>query len=237
MWHLKEFVPEGLKHDLKLIAAKLRHPGCFIASPHIGRRVALGRGCSILAGAQIVDGVSIGDYSYVNFGTIFASGTAGKFCSIGPYAIIGMPEHPTSYLSTSPKLYGNFNLFEMPSAWHDYPISPQIGSDVWIGAGSFIRQNVRIGHGAVVGAGAVVTRDVPPYAIVAGTPARLIRFRFEPQVIDCLLRSAWWDRSPQELAAFGRLFQEPWKCDAPEMFHERAPEEQAGPLLAESRKL
>lgn len=74
-----------------------------------------------------------------------------------------------------------------------------IGNDVWIGAGAFISSGVRIGDGAVVGARAVVTKDVPPYAIVAGTPARIIRFRFEPEVIGDLLALAWWNLSDERV--------------------------------------
>ena len=67
-----------------------------------------------------------------------------------------------------------------------------IGNDVWIGEGAFIRQGVEIGDGAVVAARAVVTRDVPPYAIVAGTPARILRYRFEPAIIAELMGLQWW---------------------------------------------
>lgn len=75
----------------------------------------------------------------------------------------------------------------------------RIGNDVWIGAGAQVLSGVSIGDGAIVGAGAIVTRDVPPYAIVAGNPARHIRYRFAPDVIDELLRLQWWDWSEERL--------------------------------------
>jgi len=211
MWQLKEFVPEGIKNYLRLTAAKLRHPECFIGSPAIGNRVSIGRGCSVSAGAQIANGVRLGDYSYVNCGALIASGNLGRFCSVGPYSLIGMPDHPTGFLSTSPKLYGGQNVFGLRSEWDDFPHPPQIGSDVWIGANAFVRQEVRIGHGAIVGAGAVVTHDVPAYGIVAGVPARLIRFRFAPNTVAALLQSRWWERSIEELAADAGRFQAPWR--------------------------
>jgi virginiamycin A acetyltransferase len=215
MWQAREFVPEGIKNYLRLVIAKLRHPGCFIGSPLLGERVSMGRGCSISRGAQLSNGVRLGDFSYVNCGALVASGEFGRFCSIGPYAIIGMPEHPTNFLSTSPNLYGPDNVFGSPSDWNDFPRPPQIGSDVWIGAHAFVRQGVRIGHGAIVGAGAIVTHDVPPYAIVAGVPAKTVRFRFEPEIVAQLLASLWWERSTAELLPEAERFQTPWKGKAP----------------------
>jgi acetyltransferase-like isoleucine patch superfamily enzyme len=149
----------------------------------------------------------MGDYSYVNCGAIMASGEIGRFCSIGPYSLIGMPEHPLSYLSTSPRLYSRHNVFGTASEWNDFMRPPWIGSDVWIGAHAFIRQGVRVGHGAVIAAGAVVTHDVAEYEIVGGTPARHIRYRFEPEVIAALLREQWWERSVDELAKMPGRFQ------------------------------
>jgi virginiamycin A acetyltransferase len=211
MWQVKEFVPEGIKSYVRLVATKLRHPGCFIGSPLIGDRVSMGRGCSVSRGAQLSNGVRLGDYSFVNCGAILASGELGRFCSIGPYSIIGMQEHPTSLLSTSHNLYGRDNVFGAPSQWNHCPDPPRIGSDVWIGAFSFVRQGVRIGHGAIVGAGAIVTHDVPPYGIVAGVPAKLLRLRFDAEVVAELLETRWWERSAAELAADAERFQIPWK--------------------------
>jgi hypothetical protein len=120
-----------------------------------------------------------------------------------------MPEHPSQYLSTSPNLYGPENLFGVPSSWNDFPSPPELGNDVWVGAFAFIRQGVRVGDGAIVGAGAVVTRDVAPYEIVAGVPARRVRSRFEPEAIDWLLDHRWSDLDPAALAPIAVYFQMP----------------------------
>jgi virginiamycin A acetyltransferase len=212
---LREFVPVGVKDYFRLVEAKLRHPECFIGSPRIDRGAVLGRGCSVSPGAQIAKRVRLGDFSYVNAGAIVASGDLGRFCSVGPYAIIGMPEHPTGFLSTSPMLYGSKNMLGEPSEWDDFPDPPRIGCDVWIGAHAFVRQGVQIGHGAVVGAGAVVTRDVPPYAIAAGVPARVMRFRFSAERVTELLESRWWEQSPEQLAKQAGRFQKSWRGFAP----------------------
>ncbi len=116
----------------------------------------------------------------------------GSFSSLADNISIGLGEHPLGYLSTSPYFYqerlgwreGSSEVFARPC---------NIGSDVWIGQNAIIREGVSIGHGAVIGAGAVVLRDVPPYAIVAGVPARILRFRFSEEEIASLLRLQWWD--------------------------------------------
>jgi len=155
---------------------------------------------------EIGNDVRIGDYSYLNCGAIVASGTIGRFCSIGPYALIGLAKHPIDYLSTSPLLYGHRNVFHGPASWNDFPSPPEIGSDVWIGAHAFVHQGVRIGSGAIIGAGAVVTHDVPPFGIAAGVPARLIRYRFNPSVVERLLPAPWWELDLEELPGLQSRF-------------------------------
>ncbi len=201
---IREFVPDGVKAYLRLVAAKLRFGDSFIGSPWIAESVVLGRGCSISRGVELGPGVRMGDFSYANCSALIHSGEIGRFCSIGPYAQIGLALHPVDRRSTSPLLYGSHNVLGVQSSWQDFPKPPVIGSDVWIGAAAFISQGVRVGHGAVIGAGAVVTHDVAPYAIVAGVPARVIRMRFGPATVDRLLDSRWWEMDLAELrsAAF-----------------------------------
>jgi len=155
---------------------------------------------------QLGPGVKIGDWSYINSGTIVASGIIGRFCSIGSCCQIGMADHPTQFLSTSPKLYGPLNVFGDGPHWEHYAAPPEIGSDVWVGAQVFIRQGVTVGHGAILGAGAVVTRDIPPYAIAAGVPARVLRYRFSPHTIERLLKQRWWEMPVSELRSFREDF-------------------------------
>ena len=133
----------------------------------------------------------------------------GRYCSIAMGCAIGLMPHPTDWLSTSPTVYEPgcnewAKSFKHPMpAQDDYKIDKPrtvIGHDVWIGQNALILRGVNIGTGAVVAAGAVVTRDVPPYAVVGGVPARVIRMRSDDATIRRLLASQWWK---YDLSSFG----------------------------------
>ncbi|MBB4231773.1 CatB-related O-acetyltransferase [Rhizobium mongolense] len=157
--------------------------------------------------ACAVTAESIGRYCFVNAGTCIYDGvTIGRFVTFARNCQIGGAEHPIHYVSTSyfrilkswfPNDPVAQNAAMIPNTWpKDRKRSNKIviGNDAWFGAASLVLRGVTIGDGAVIGAGAVVTKDVPPYAIVAGNPAKIIRYRFEPQIIEKLLRVRWWDR-------------------------------------------
>lgn len=142
---------------------------------------------------------TVGAYSYIGPGGEISGATIGRFCSIAPRAIIGPFEHPTDWLSSHPFQFGHsrkFRFWDEAREFKHQKLSvkpgPLIGNDVWIGDGAVILRGVKIGDGAVVAANAVVTKDVPPYAIVGGVPATLIRFRFNPATIATLLQIEWW---------------------------------------------
>lgn len=116
----------------------------------------------------------------------------GKFCSIASNIIIGPGEHPLNYLSSSPFFYMEDLGFRKGVS--EVFIKPcEIGNDVWIGSNVFIRSGIKIGDGAVIGAGAVVTKDVPPYAVVVGVPAKILKYRFDEKMIEELLELKWWE--------------------------------------------
>ena len=125
--------------------------------------------------------------------------SVGSFCSFADDVKVFLGgEHRTDWVTTFP-----FNVLRQ-SARHitGHPRTRGdvvIGSDVWIGVQAMVLSGVTIGHGAVVGARAVVTRDVPPYAIVAGNPARIVRYRFAPGQIDRLLELRWWEWTDKEI--------------------------------------
>ncbi len=135
----------------------------------------------------------------------------GSFCSIASNVSIGGVGHPMHFVSTSPVFLSHKDSVKTKFAHHVYSpiLRTEIGADVWIGEGAFIKAGVHIGHGAVIGMGAVVTHDVPPYAVVAGNPARLIRCRFDDVVIAGLLASQWWNWSDERLLQFGPVMNDP----------------------------
>lgn len=140
----------------------------------------------------------INSYSYIGGSSKVSRTTIGKFCSIGENVRIGLGKHPLSCQSTYPGFYtNNFDLYGIKKEY-DCPISEYeeitIGNDVWIGTSAIILDGVNIGDGAVIAAGAVVTKDVPPYAIVAGVPAKIIKYRFSEEKILHLLKEKWWDK-------------------------------------------
>jgi acetyltransferase-like isoleucine patch superfamily enzyme len=157
--------------------------------------------------------VTIGGYTYFRNGTVRSPVTIGRFCSIGPDVCIGEANHPVDWLSSSPFQYSPVR-FKASNALagfiHRKPTADElprvmgrpvsIGHDVWIGAGVIVNRGVNIGHGAILGSGAVVTKDVPPYAIMGGVPAKVIRFRFSEKIVARLLEAAWWNYDPMGLS-------------------------------------
>lgn len=138
---------------------------------------------------------SIGKHNYLNLWvTVYSHTTIGNYCSFARFAIIAPDEHPTNWLSTHVFQYDQpaKKIFNRRS-------DTVIGNDVWVGAGAIIMQGLKIGHGSIIGAGAVVTRDVPPYAIVGGVPAKIIRYRFNVEIITKLLVLKWWELDPEDL--------------------------------------
>ena len=132
----------------------------------------------------------------------------GRYCSIAAGVMVFNHNHPVRFKST----HGFF--FNPVLKYCDrYPVELvplEIGNDVWIGYGAIILPSVRrIGDGAVVAAGAVVNKDVPPYAIVCGNPARITRYRFSPEKIKELLESQWWNKSIAELRLERKDFTRP----------------------------
>jgi acetyltransferase-like isoleucine patch superfamily enzyme len=134
----------------------------------------------------------------------------GSFCSVGARTRIGgLGKHPTKWISTHPVFYSPLKqtgISFCKESHFDENQMVSVGSDVWIGAGVLVLDGVKIGDGAIVAAGAVVTRDVEPYAIVGGVPARLIRYRYDADTIQKLVKLRWWDWSLEKLEKSAHLF-------------------------------
>jgi len=134
-----------------------------------------------------VDGHSvIGCYTYIGKYSSITKASIGNYCSIGSGVLIGLGEHRLDMASTSTELYSGDVYSKLTK---DEVV---IGHDVWIGANAIVLRGVHVGTGAVIGAGAIVTKDVPEYAIVVGVPARIIRYRLSQDIRDKLLISKWW---------------------------------------------
>lgn len=156
--------------------------------------------------------IDLGLYSYI--GNPFSFNHGGKHVYIGRYCSIA---HDARYLGTDHKInsastsaiFYRKDLF----GYETKDVEREelfIGNDVWIGSGVFITKNCHsIGDGAVVGAGSIVTKDVPPYTIVVGSPAKQLRMRFEESTICCLQKSKWWELAPEELMKFYDVFDSP----------------------------
>jgi acetyltransferase-like isoleucine patch superfamily enzyme len=155
---------------------------------------------------QLDHSFSMGAFSYGVSGYYFAT-RIGRYVSIGEEVQVGRHNHPTEWSTTSPLFYRDHEaVFDFPvneasgiqpkdfmlGAAHQKISTTTIGNDVWIGHGAFVSPGVTIGDGAVIGAYAVVTKDVPPYAVVAGVPATVKKYRFPDAVIERMLSVRWW---------------------------------------------
>ncbi|EEB83891.1 chloramphenicol acetyltransferase [Roseobacter sp. GAI101] len=175
------------------------HPDCEVTDVSFGRYVELGRG-SRLAHSHM------GDYSYCDRFADIANATVGKFSNIAAYVRIGATDHPMEKASLHHFHYRSADYFDDAAdddAWFDHRRTRRtvIGHDTWLGHGAQVRPDVTIGHGAVVAGGAIVTKDVAPYTIVAGIPAVPLRARYAPGIADRISAIAWWDWPHDRLRA------------------------------------
>ena len=175
------------------------HPECEITASDFGAYVEIGKG------SRIAHSV-FGDYSYCDRYADVANARIGKFANIASFTRIGPTDHPMQQASLHHFLYRSDDYWDEATRDADFFAHRQsrlahIGHDTWIGHGAVIRPEVRIGDGAIVAAGAIVTRDMPPYQIVAGGPASPLRARFEPKTAARLQQLAWWDWDHQTLRA------------------------------------
>jgi acetyltransferase-like isoleucine patch superfamily enzyme len=154
----------------------------------------------------------VGRYTYFAADSVIANCRVGAFCSVGPEVWVGLGRHPTrDYVSTYPSFYSRRSAgradFGVTTDFQEYqPVV--IGNDVLISARCLILDGVTIGDGSIIGAGAVVARDVPPYAVVGGVPAKVVRRRFDDADVDFLQQLAWWDRDLDWIREHAPLFRD-----------------------------
>ena len=167
------------------------HPDCQITNTEFGAFVEIGQGSR-------VQNSRFGDYSYCDRYADIANAQIGKFANIAAFTRIGPTDHPMAQPSLHHFLYRSADYWddaEPDAAFFEKRASrvAHIGHDTWVGHGAVIRPEVRIGDGAVVASMAVVTKDVAPYTVVAGIPAKPIKQRFSPDIAQRLIALAWWD--------------------------------------------
>lgn len=164
---------------------------------------------STVCGVRLQFPFKLGAFSHINPTGFIQNCEIGRYCAIARNVKIGNGNHPTNWMG--------INSCQFLKTFHEYDklfdgkiqvkeFQPRkytiIGNDVWIGANVYIKDGVTIGDGAIIGANSVVTHDVEPYAIVAGCPAKLIRYRFSPEIIKELLELQWWNYN---IADFGAI--------------------------------
>jgi phosphonate metabolism protein (transferase hexapeptide repeat family) len=168
------------------------------------RDAKLGRFSEIKERVQFVES-ELGDYSYIERHAEAIYTTIGKFTAIASDVRLNALEHPIERVSQHKITYRPNEYFlnaKLDSAFRASRQSQrvEIGHDVWIGHGAIVMPGIRIGHGAVVAANAVATEDVAPYAIVAGVPARFLKWRFEPKLSERIISLGWWNWGHDRLA-------------------------------------
>lgn len=211
---MESLLPDGTgkKSDLTKMTLNYLYSKFFkiILQGKSVRNSKIDKTAKIYSGTEFYDS-SIGRHSYIGYNSEVHSCDIGAFCSIANHLILGGAEHPLKWVSTSPVFYnvsggtgrhlGNNEIAPLKRT--------TIGNDVWIGSRVIIMQGLNIGTGAVIGAGSIVTKNVPPYAVVAGSPARIIKYRFDENTIQKLLNSKWWELSDDELKKYSKYVNQP----------------------------
>ena len=174
-------------------------PDANVSDSVLGRYTEIGAGCQL-------SNVVLGDYSYCQRLGDLANATVGKFSNIASFVRIGATDHPLDRASLHHFQYRSARYWddaEDDDAWFQRRRARRavIGHDTWIGHAAQVKPEVTVGDGAVVASGAIVTADVPAYAIVAGVPARVLRYRQPPEIAERLRDLAWWDWDHETLRA------------------------------------
>lgn len=192
--------------NVVLILQNKEHGGSVADNAFIGDKASAEFPFSLMHNTTVYGGVFIGRYTYINVNTVVYPNTKiGRYCSIARNCEIGVAAHPTNWLSTHPFQFDrtifsqNEEYLSIKKQRHLGHKDTVIGNDVWIGAKAVISSGVKVGDGSIIAAGAIVTKDVKPYEIVGGVPAKKIKNRFSPNTIKRLNSLQWWDLSLADL--------------------------------------
>jgi len=176
---------------IKLLIFYFKNKNTTIKSSFVSFHTKIGTNTTIMEGSVVDNLSNIGENVYIGKYCYLTKTNIGNYCSIANNVSIGQGEHELTNISTSSIFYEN-SFKELTKK------DCTIGNDVWIGVDSIIKRGVKIGNGSVIGANSVVTKDVPPYSIVVGSPAKVIRYRFNQKKIKVIEDSKWWNFHPNK---------------------------------------
>lgn len=192
-----------LTDDATVAGRHLARLGVSIESIRQISQVLRAESPSRIAKANVIGDCSVGAFTYLGPAAEVRRATIGRFCSIAANVAIGPAEHPLNWLTSHPVAFDGVRYFDASEEWgcfkdsrrrfHGNSARTTVGNDVWIGRNAILKQGITVGDGAVIAGGAFVHRDVPPYSIVGGVPARVLRYRFPDETIVRLLRIKWWN--------------------------------------------
>jgi len=211
-----KIMPIKIKRLIKTKLLLKRNTTCiFKKNTNISLDTKFGRFVTLFENVEIGFTSFIDDCTYIQKNTSILNSNIGKFCSIAKNVTIGLVGHPINMVSTNPCFYdydkGLLPKFFVNTSLEKETLIPKtnIDSDVWIGQNVMIKSGVTIGVGAVIGAGAIVTKDIEPYSVVAGVPAKHIKYRFDKVTREKLLFSKWWEFDEKKLEKLAPYFNMP----------------------------
>lgn len=197
--------------DARVTNSVLGKP-CWLGDFAVVRDSALSAYTNLAHHADLYN-VRVGTRTSIGRYTIIRNAELGKYCAISWNVTIGADQHPTERISGSAAFFQKrFELVDKDTSKGNVA-KCYIGNDVLIGAGSIVKAGVTIGDGAIIGAGSVVVKDVEPYSVVGGNPARVLKFRFAPEMVSKLQEIKWWDMADRDIKRNIALFQKPLNHD------------------------
>lgn len=207
MKRIYNLLPKFIKNFIYKVIVKRKYPNTVIESNFIFNNVEIGHGSKIHHDAVLMPNVNLGKYNLINTNSYMSNVSTGNFVSVGRNCQIGAPEHPIDHLSTSPFIYDKNRSILNLDLWNENYYKTKIGHDTWIGSNVIIKQGLTIGDGSIIGAGSVVTKNIEPYSIVGGVPAKLIRKRFNKEQLTYLVQNNIWEYHINDLKKLENVFE------------------------------